>query len=213
LIDRALQKSDIKQGYARDGKLTPKEKGIAFATAWKAHNAGRVEEQNMAEAAQGHTIEAHGVRGMDRRTWHKTFRNTDQMIAWAEKHDAEIMGTRDLEQARHHNLSPAEQDMAEGVVDTVKKIGKKLIKPVEVPGLNQMKAIHNAELKRELAAQNKKYAPKDVKEGSGDVVQVHQHQHGKDMGKYGAFNIERETPTVIVVYDHNTGEMLKFSCD
>jgi hypothetical protein len=70
--------------------------------------------QNMAEAAQGHTIEAHGVRGMDRRTWHKTFKNTDQMIAWAEKHDAEIVGTRDLEQARHHNLSPAQQDMAEG---------------------------------------------------------------------------------------------------
>ena len=66
------------------------------------------------EAAQGHTIEAHGVRGMDRRTWHKTFRNTDQMIAWAEKHDAEIIGTRDLEQARHHNLSPAEQGVAEG---------------------------------------------------------------------------------------------------
>ena len=34
----------IKQGYAKDGKLTPKEKGIAFATAWKAHNAGQVEE-------------------------------------------------------------------------------------------------------------------------------------------------------------------------
>ena len=169
----------IKQGYAKDGKLTPREKGIAFATAWKAHNAGRVEEgeyqddyedeetelcngcyvrdkedssgeifvmrgdpgdrrvriedrhgrgwniapyrltvvddsdpdiaayfgdeldeAGVTEAAQGHTIEAHGVRGMDRRTWHKTFRNTDQMIAWAEKHDAEIIGTRDLEQAR-----------------------------------------------------------------------------------------------------------------
>jgi len=69
--------------------------------------------QDMAEAAQGHTIEAHGVRGMDRRTWHKTFRDTDQMIAWAEKHDAEIVGTRDLEQARHHNLSPAKQGVAE----------------------------------------------------------------------------------------------------
>lgn len=34
----------IKAGYAKDGKLTPKEKGIAYATAWKAHNAGRVEE-------------------------------------------------------------------------------------------------------------------------------------------------------------------------
>lgn len=186
----------IKQGYARDGKLTPKEKGIAFATAWKAHNAGQVEEATedeyqddyadeetelcngcyvrdkedssgeifvmrgdpgdrrvriedrhgrgwniapyrltvvddsdpdiaayfgdeldeagVTEAAQGHTIEAHGVRGMDRRTWHKTFKNTDQMIAWAEKHDAEIVGTRDLEQARHHNLSPANKGVTEG---------------------------------------------------------------------------------------------------
>jgi hypothetical protein len=73
--------------------------------------------QDMAEAAQGHTIEAHGVRGMDRRTWHKTFKNTDQMMAWAEKHDAEIVGTRDLEQARHHNLSPAKQGAAEGLTE------------------------------------------------------------------------------------------------
>ena len=28
----------IKQGYAQDGKLTDKEKGIAYATAWKDHN-------------------------------------------------------------------------------------------------------------------------------------------------------------------------------
>lgn len=43
----------IKQGYARDGKLTPKEKGIAFATAWKAHNAGRVEEGEITKNATG----------------------------------------------------------------------------------------------------------------------------------------------------------------
>ena len=34
----------IKAGYAKDGKLTKREKGIAYATAWKAHNAGQVEE-------------------------------------------------------------------------------------------------------------------------------------------------------------------------
>jgi hypothetical protein len=28
----------VKQGYAKDGKLTDKEKGIAYATAWKQHN-------------------------------------------------------------------------------------------------------------------------------------------------------------------------------
>ncbi|CAB4129078.1 hypothetical protein UFOVP112_176 [uncultured Caudovirales phage] len=35
---------DIKKGYAKDGKLTDKEKAIAYATTWKAHNKGQVEE-------------------------------------------------------------------------------------------------------------------------------------------------------------------------
>jgi hypothetical protein len=34
----------IKKGYAKDGALTKKEKGIAYATAWKARNKGQVEE-------------------------------------------------------------------------------------------------------------------------------------------------------------------------
>jgi hypothetical protein len=34
----------VKKGYAKDGKLTPQEKSIAYATAWKAHKAGKVEE-------------------------------------------------------------------------------------------------------------------------------------------------------------------------
>jgi hypothetical protein len=70
--------------------------------------------EGLAEAAQGHTIEAHGIRGMDRKAWHKTFKNVDQMNAWAEKYDAEIHGTRDLEQAKRGNLSPAMEGMAEG---------------------------------------------------------------------------------------------------
>jgi hypothetical protein len=35
---------NIKKGYAKDGKLTDKEKGIAYATTWKAKKAGKVEE-------------------------------------------------------------------------------------------------------------------------------------------------------------------------
>ena len=35
---------NIKKGYAKDGVLTKKEKGIAYATAWKAHNKGQVKE-------------------------------------------------------------------------------------------------------------------------------------------------------------------------
>jgi hypothetical protein len=34
----------IKASYAKDGKLTPKEKAIAYATTWAAHNKGHVEE-------------------------------------------------------------------------------------------------------------------------------------------------------------------------
>jgi hypothetical protein len=34
----------IKKGYAKDGKVTPKEKSIAYATAWKAHNKGKLAE-------------------------------------------------------------------------------------------------------------------------------------------------------------------------
>jgi len=36
----------IKAGYAKDGKITPKEKSIAYATAWKAKKAGKVEEES-----------------------------------------------------------------------------------------------------------------------------------------------------------------------
>ena len=32
----------IKKNYSKDGKLTPTEKSIAYATAWKARNAGKV---------------------------------------------------------------------------------------------------------------------------------------------------------------------------
>ena len=40
----------IKKGYADDGKLTKKEKGIAYATAWKQHNKEKNEDMNTNEA-------------------------------------------------------------------------------------------------------------------------------------------------------------------
>jgi hypothetical protein len=36
----------IKKGYAKDGKLSDREKAIAYATAWKAKKAGKVEEES-----------------------------------------------------------------------------------------------------------------------------------------------------------------------
>jgi hypothetical protein len=45
----------IKKGYSKDSKLTPKEKSIAYATAWKAHNKSEVTESVVLEA--GSTLE------------------------------------------------------------------------------------------------------------------------------------------------------------
>ena len=40
----------IKKGYAKDGKLSDKEKSIAYATAWKQHNKEKNEDMNTNEA-------------------------------------------------------------------------------------------------------------------------------------------------------------------
>lgn len=47
----------VKAGYAKDGKVTDKEKSIAYATAWKAKNAGKVEEAIQSLLAAGFTKE------------------------------------------------------------------------------------------------------------------------------------------------------------
>lgn len=42
----------IKKGYANDGKLSKKEKGIAYATAWKQHNKEKNESQQVDELSR-----------------------------------------------------------------------------------------------------------------------------------------------------------------
>jgi hypothetical protein len=54
-----------------------------------------------------HTIEAYGIKGMDRKQWRKSFKDYNQLADWCEKFDAEVYGTRDLEAAKKGNLSPA----------------------------------------------------------------------------------------------------------
>ena len=71
----------------------------------------------VSEAAQGHTIEAHGIRGMKGTAWRKTFKNHEHLSDWADKNDSvEVHATRDLEQAKKGNLSPAmkEEALSEG---------------------------------------------------------------------------------------------------
>jgi len=52
----------IKQGYAKDGKLTDKEKSIAYATAWKQHNKESVETgDNMTRLQEGEIQQASAI--------------------------------------------------------------------------------------------------------------------------------------------------------
>jgi hypothetical protein len=55
----------IKKGYADDGKLTKKEKGIAYATAWKQHNKEKNESiesgENMTKLQEGEIQQASAI--------------------------------------------------------------------------------------------------------------------------------------------------------
>ena len=44
-------------------------------------------------------IEAYGVRGMNSRSWRKTFKNQDSFEIWLDKNegDVEVRGTREVE--------------------------------------------------------------------------------------------------------------------
>ena len=54
----------IKAGYAKDGKLTKKEKGIAFATAWKAKNKAKLNELDLGQVVRkGADMIAPGITG------------------------------------------------------------------------------------------------------------------------------------------------------
>ncbi|MGH9888396.1 MAG: hypothetical protein ACREBE_22870 [bacterium] len=43
---------------------------------------------------QSARIEAYGVKGMNSRPWRRTFKSADALMAWCEKHGAEIYGQR-----------------------------------------------------------------------------------------------------------------------
>ena len=50
--------------------------------------------------AKGDKIEAYGTKGMKSDQWRRTFKHEDHLNDWAEKNDAQIQGTRDLEGAK-----------------------------------------------------------------------------------------------------------------
>jgi hypothetical protein len=80
--------------------------------------------------------------------------------------------------------------------------------------LSSTRAQTYPETKQTLAAIDKELKKRGamneaVKEG--DVVEVHQHMMGKPMDRYGKFNIEKLTPSHVIVWDHSDGKTLKFS--
>jgi hypothetical protein len=59
-------------------------------------------------------VEAHGVKGMDNKSWRKTFKDRAALDKWAESNDAEIQGTRESDAAERINRSKRNQNDALG---------------------------------------------------------------------------------------------------
>ena len=65
----------------------------------------------VSEAAQGHTIEAHGIRGMKGTPWRKTFKSHEHLSDWADKNDSiEVHATRELDGVKKKTNEEAELD-------------------------------------------------------------------------------------------------------
>jgi len=88
-------------------KYGERAKEVMYATATKQ---AMKEESELEEAAKGHTIEAHGIKGMKGTPWRKTFKSVDHMNDWADKNDSvEVHGTRDLEKSSMKEESELEE--------------------------------------------------------------------------------------------------------
>jgi hypothetical protein len=65
----------------------------------------------VSEAAQGHTIEAHGIRGMKGTPWRKTFKSHEHLSDWADKNDSiEVHASRELDGVKKKTNEEAELD-------------------------------------------------------------------------------------------------------
>ena len=122
----------IKAGYAKDGKLSPKEKSIAYATAWKAHNKGKVEESmQINEGAIKHLIDdliadidSAGFRSAFNIKGHTPERAERQILA-AVQHDPKYSALSDADQRSLVKLVldfyRDEGELEEGILDSTTK--------------------------------------------------------------------------------------------
>jgi len=51
-------------------------------------------------------VEAYGVKGMKNTAWRKTFKNLEALRKWCDKNDAEVYGTRFIEDVLNLDFDP-----------------------------------------------------------------------------------------------------------
>jgi hypothetical protein len=56
--------------------------------------AAATDGQDSAVGKRPRGVEAYGVKGMNSRTWRRTFKDSDALMTWCEKNDAEVHGQR-----------------------------------------------------------------------------------------------------------------------
>jgi hypothetical protein len=104
------------------------EKRVKTAFAAKGRSVYNIvhEEVALDEAAQGHTIEAHGIKGMKGTPWRKTFKHEDHLNDWADKNDSvEVHGVRDLEHVKRGSSSSVKEGLDELDTSTLKSYAAK----------------------------------------------------------------------------------------
>lgn len=146
--DKAMQSSADLSSKGKYKKSTDRLMAHMKATGKQIDKLKKEEVEHLDEAPNGHTIEAHGIKGTKGTPWRKTFKNHDHLNDWAEKNDSvEVHGTRDLEGVKKHvkeGLKPehkmrpgwmlkADPELAKKVADNKKKyksfkdtVGKKI---------------------------------------------------------------------------------------
>lgn len=129
-IAAAERGDDKKKKYhlenARSAKFAMKSSDFAKNKELLDKHRQMSEETELDEAAKGHTIEAHGIRGMKGIPWRKTFKSHEHLNDWAEKNDSvEVHGTRDLEKTNKKTVAEdAKQVLDNKVKEAVMTEGK-----------------------------------------------------------------------------------------
>jgi hypothetical protein len=92
-----------------------------------------------------------------------------------------------------------------------KWLGKSEDEPITAADIKKGKAAGGHAAKMAVFAQNFGHVQEAYEHGVGDVVSVHQHKHGVDMGHYGKFNVEKVTKTHVHVYNHKQKSTMVFN--